>query len=349
MRVVITGATGNVGTALLRALAADEEVESVVGLARRGVEWRPAKVEWRRLDVATADLREHFEGADAVVHLAWAIQPSRDLAALEATNVIGSENVFRSAFAAGVPALIHASSVGVYSPGPQDRPVTEDWPRDGIKQSFYSRHKAAAERILDRLGPGAEGTRVVRLRPGLIFQRDAATEIRRYFMGPFMPNALVRPGLIPLVPTIRGLRFQAVHADDVAEAYRLAIHSEAEGAFNIAADPVLSIDDVASMMRARQLPVPPALLRGLAELSWRLHLQPTPRGWVEMGLRVPAMDTRRAREELGWHALRPADESLRELLDAVREGRDGPTPPLAHASGGPARIGEIRSGVGAHT
>ena len=86
------------------------------------------KVEWRGADVTTSDLRPHFEGADAVVHLAWLIQPGRDKPTLRAVNVDGSARVFRATAEAGVPALVYASSVGAYSPGPKDRTVDESWP-----------------------------------------------------------------------------------------------------------------------------------------------------------------------------------------------------------------------------
>ena len=79
MRVVITGATGNVGTSLLRALGEEPEVESVLGIARRLPRISPAKTEWAQADVSRDDLDRLLAGADAVVHLAWLIQPSRDL------------------------------------------------------------------------------------------------------------------------------------------------------------------------------------------------------------------------------------------------------------------------------
>ena len=85
-----------------------------------------------------------------MIDLAWLIQPGRDLATLRATNVDGSERVFEAVAEAGVPALVYASSVGAYSPGPKDRRVDESWPTGGIESSFYSRHKAEVERILDR-------------------------------------------------------------------------------------------------------------------------------------------------------------------------------------------------------
>src|SRR3954466_12669550 len=143
LRVVVTGATGNVGTSVLEALGGDERVGEIVGLARRIPNWTPPKVRWVSAAVASDDLSGAFEGAHAVIHLAWLIQPSRDGAELERVNVEGSRRGFAAAVAAGVGALVHASSIGVYSPGPKDRPVDESWPHEGVPSLFYSRHKAA--------------------------------------------------------------------------------------------------------------------------------------------------------------------------------------------------------------
>src|SRR3954451_4043719 len=139
MRIVVTGATGNVGTSVVRALGRDERVEEIVGVARRLPDWRPERTRWVAADVARDDLRPIFEGADAVIHLAWLIQPSRDEAELERVNVAGSRRVFDAA-ADAAAALVHASSVGAYSRGPRARAVDESWPTEGVSSSFYSRH-----------------------------------------------------------------------------------------------------------------------------------------------------------------------------------------------------------------
>ena len=223
MRVVVVGASGNVGTSVLGALAADSRIESVLGVCRRLPSRQFAKVEWRSADVVTSPLDELFEGADAVVHLAWAIQPARDRETVRAINVDGSRRVFAAVAAAGVPALVYASSVGAYGPGPKDRRVDESWPTTGIPSSFYSTHKAEVERLLDRFEVEHPEVRCVRLRPGLVFKREAASEVRRLFAGPLLPGTLVRPSLIPVVPAVKRLAVQAVHGDDVGEAYRLAV------------------------------------------------------------------------------------------------------------------------------
>jgi UDP-glucose 4-epimerase len=150
VRIVVTGASGNVGTSVLQALAADEAVEEIVGLARRIPQRSFAKTTWHAADVSRDELTRAFHGTDVVIHLAWLIQPSRDEGLTRRVNVEGSARVFDAVGSAGVPALVYASSVGAYAPGPEGRPVDESWPATGIASSFYSRHKAAVEQLLDR-------------------------------------------------------------------------------------------------------------------------------------------------------------------------------------------------------
>lgn len=54
--------------------------------------------------------------------------------------------------------------------------------------------------------------RVACMRPGVIFKEESASEPRRLFLGPLVPQRLIRPGLIPIVPDLPGLRMQVVHA-----------------------------------------------------------------------------------------------------------------------------------------
>jgi nucleoside-diphosphate-sugar epimerase len=133
------------------------------------------------------------------------------------------------------------------------------------------------------------------------------------------------------VPDIPGLRFQAVHTRDVAEAYRLAVVGDARGAFNIAAEPVLDAPTLAQALGVRAVPMPAAVARQAAALSWRLRLQPTPPGWLDMGLSVPIMDTTRAREELGWEPRHSSVEAIREVLSGIADAEGEPTPPLEPA------------------
>src|ERR1043165_4526127 len=137
MRVVVFGVSGNVGTSLLAALAGEERVREVVGIARRAPQAVFPKVSWRTADIAdpNTDLAALMRGADCVVHLAWLIQPSRDESVTHATNVTGSARVFAAAARAGVPAIVYASSIGTYAPGPKNHGVDEAWPTTGVPSS----------------------------------------------------------------------------------------------------------------------------------------------------------------------------------------------------------------------
>ena len=346
MRVVIVGASGNIGTSLLDALANDDAVDSILGLARRIPETSFPKTSWAAVDLRHDDLEAHVRGAAVVVHLAWAIQPSRDPAALRSTNIEGSRRVLEAVARTRVPALVYASSVGAYSAGPKDHAVDESWPVDGIATSFYSRHKAKVEAMLSRFEEEHPGARVVRFRPALVFKAEAATGIRRLFIGPFLPTSLLRRSLVPVVPSHERLRFQGVHSRDVGEAFRRAIVGDARGPFNLASDPVLDGRELARMADARAITVPPRVLRAAATLAWRLHLQPSPPGWVDLALGVPIMDSSRAREELGWKPRTGADDALGEVLTSMRSENGLDTPPLSPQTSGHLRAREIRSGIG---
>ena len=346
MRVVVVGATGNVGTSLLESLESESQVDEIVAVARRAPERTFVRTKFEAADVASSDLVPILRGADVVVHLAWLIQPGRTESITHRTNVGGSERLFRAAVEAKVPAVVYASSVGAYSAGPKDRLTDESWPTDGISTSFYSRHKVAVERQLDRLEREEPSLRVIRMRPGLIFKAEAATEIRRLFAGPLLPRAVLRSELIPFVPDVPRLRFQAVHSHDVGDAYRRALLSDARGPFNLAADPPIGAVELAELLEARRLRIPARALRAAASATFALRLQPSEPGWVDMALAVPLLDSGRARRELGWEPTRTGTEALSELLNAMRVGVDYQTPPLARATSGPGRIRELLTGLG---
>ncbi|MFB4310242.1 NAD-dependent epimerase/dehydratase family protein [Actinomadura sp. GTD37] len=355
MRVVVTGATGNIGTSTLRELAGDPAVTAITGLARRrpgpgaDQETDPGgtgKIEWAEADVTDSDLVPLLRGADVVVHLAWLFQPTHRPAVTWDANVVGSSRVFDAAAEAGVGALVYSSSVGAYSPGPKDRAVDESWPTHGWAGAAYSREKAYVERLLDAFEAGNPECRVVRIRPGFIFERQSASEQRRLFAGPLLPGRLVRPGGIPVVPDMPGLRMQFLHSADAGQAFRLAVTGGARGAFNIAADPVMDAAELADVLGARTVRVPQRGVRAALAAAWGLHLVPASPGLFDLAMEIPIMDTARARSELGWTPRHTAREAFSEFLEGLRTGAGRATPPLAPGTGGPARAREFATGIG---
>lgn len=339
MRIVVTGASGNVGTALLLRLGGSGE-HRLVGVSRR----KPPAVapydwaEWITADIGAADatdtLGKAFAGADAVVHLAWLIQPSRDRELMRRTNQAGTAAVAQAAVDAGVAHLVHQSSVGAYGPG-AGQTVDEGWPTTGIPTSSYSVDKSAAEDIVTRVQNDLVLTRV---RPGLIFQDAAASEVTRYFLGPLVPSMLLRRGVVRFAPFPDALAFQAVHADDVASAIDLLLRERAGGAFNVAAAPVIDRAVFRRIFGGVGPSVPAAVLRALAAASWHARLQPTEPGWIDLAAQVPAMKTDKL-EALGWSATRDAADVLGRFVDAMGRGAGRPGPLLErrhHERPGPA-------------
>jgi UDP-glucose 4-epimerase len=273
----------------------------------------------------------------------------RDEAAMRRINVDGSRRVLGAAGAAGVETFLFASSSGAYAEAAKSRAVDESWPLGPPGGSPYARQNVEVEGLIDTFGAAHPGTRVIRFRIAVAWKREAATQSRRIFAGPFFPRRLARPGLIPVIPDIPKLRFQCVHTDDVAEAIRLAIFSDAKGAFNVAADPPLDARELARILGARVVPAPPGsarIVRAWLDGLWRLRLQPLSPSWFDMVIGLPILDCTRARTELGWKAAHTPEDVVRELLDGIRHGADAPTPPLARGTSGPGRTHEVSTGVG---
>ncbi len=347
MRVVVTGASGNVGTAVVKSLTARGQVDEVVGVCRRPHRWRPDGVTWHWADVAVDDLAPVMRGADAVINLAWLFHPMRDPVTTWRANAVGSRRTFAAAVEAGVGSLVHASSVGTYSPRRHLDPVEESWPTDGLGHVAYSREKAYLERVLDGLELERPDLHVVRMRPAFIFRSAAADQQRRLFLGPFAPRGLLRPGRLPMLPLPAGLRFQTVHTSDVAEAYIAAALGRVRGPFNLAAEPVLDPDRLAQVMERPWRPLPEAALRFGLSAAFRARLAPVPPELFDLLMSVPVMSTTRAQRELGWHPRTTADDALRSFLQAPSRIEDPDTPPLASDTSGPARVEELRTGLGA--
>lgn len=129
-KIVVTGASGNVGTGVLRALTAALPLDEVVGICRRPPVHGPGNesVTWHRLDLSETDAVENLgpamHQADVVIHLALALRPARDEDYLYRVNVLGTRAVLGAMAAAGVRQLIYASSLGIYASG-ATHPVDE--------------------------------------------------------------------------------------------------------------------------------------------------------------------------------------------------------------------------------
>jgi UDP-glucose 4-epimerase len=329
--VVVTGASGNVGSALVAVL--QEDGHEVTGLSRRApAPDRPpfAGVPWHTIDLTSEDdvpeLRRVVRGADAVVHLAWGFQPSHRIDHLEELGGGGTRRVVEAVLAEGVPHLVHLSSVGAYSPRSGSAPVDERYPTEGVPSSPYSRHKVAAERLLDSVSADHPALVVTRLRPGIIGQRAAGSALLRYGVPGLLPPWVLR--LVPLLPLDRRLEIPVVHASDVARAIARVLELRPDGAFNLATEPPVTVDMLGRALGARPVHVPAAVLRLAVAGLWKARLEQVDPGWVDLAYTVPLLDSSRARRELGWDPAYSAEEVLDEIVAGLVTADQAPSPVL---------------------
>jgi UDP-glucose 4-epimerase len=154
----------------------------------------------------------------------------------------------------------------------------------------------------------------------------------RIFGGPLAPARLIGSRQLPVLPLPAGLRFQTVHADDLAAAYVATLLRPVHGAFNVAADPVLDVTSLSSVLGARAVEVPPRLIRTALAAAFHTRLVPVEPGLLELFMTLPVMDTVRARRELGWAPRHSAVDALGDFVAGLAERQGAPTPPLASAT-----------------
>lgn len=323
MRVVVTGASGNVGGAVVRALLERPEVEQVVGVSRRAPAHRPPRTTWHCADLARDDLGPALGDTDAVVHLAWQFQPARRPEVTWRNNVDGTERLLAATVRARVPTVVVASSVGAYAPRVSLRPVTESWPTTGIAAAAYSREKSTVERIVRMHEAATPQQRLVTMRPSFIFRAAAADEQRRLFLGGLVPPVLLRPGVLPVLPLPSGLVFQAVHAEDVADAYVASVLGEARGPYNLAAGPTVDSSGLAQVLGSRRAPFPARALRGALAAAHAVRAVPASAGMFDMLMNLPVLDTGRAAHDLGWAPRHSSFDALSSFLGNVGSGLTG--------------------------
>jgi UDP-glucose 4-epimerase len=330
LTVAVTGPTGDIGRATIRALERSREVARIVGMARRPFD--PAAHGWRKTEYRQGDVLDRaaveglVEDADVVVHLAFIIVGSH--AESRSVNLEGSRNVFEAAIASRAARLVYTSSVAAYG-FHSDHPerLTEEVPPRGTDEHYYSAQKAELEGVLGELLAASRTIDAYIFRPCIVAGADALALVENIpfaRMSERLPEAVRRalgalPSLKPLVPD-PGVPFQLVHSDDVATAIRAAVLGRGRpGVYNLAADDALTVTDLAHEFGWYAVPIPEAAVEATAELVSRLPLMPAQATWIN-ALRAPVLvDTTKARRELRWRVRHSSHEVLRETVAAARE------------------------------
>jgi nucleoside-diphosphate-sugar epimerase len=327
LTVAVTGPTGTFGFGLLPLLEADDRIGHIVGIARRPFD--PTQHGWSKMDYRQGDVRdpqtliEAFEGANAVVHLAFIITGTASRETIREINVQGTLNAFAAAVAAGAKRFVYASSVAAYGFHP-DNPVgmTEDWPTRPATRLFYAQEKAELERLLREQADAHPDLAVYLLRPPIVLGphavggKDSLPEPLASLAQRALEFANRLPVPIP-VPT-PDLPMQFIHEDDVGQALHNCVVADGPpGAYNIAGDGIVTAADVVRELGFTPITVPAGIVETAARTAAQIPLPsfaPPAAEWVEAASHPAIMDTTKATRELGWEPRYTGLEALRETL-----------------------------------
>jgi len=328
LTVAVTGPTGTFGFGLIPLLEADPRIASVVGIARRPFD--PSEHGWSKMtyhqgDVRDRDmLRDAFDRADVVVHLAFMITGTASRDTIRAINVEGTLNAFAAASAAAASRFVYASSVAAYG-FHQDNPVgmTEDWPTRPAARLFYAQEKAELEQLLREQSDAHPEIALYLLRPPIVLGPHAvgAKDALPAPLAAIAQNALDFAQRLPVpipIPT-PDLPMQFIHEQDVGQALlRCVVADGPPGAYNIAGDGIVTAADVVRELGFTPVTVPAGVAQSAARAAAQIPLPsfaPPAAEWLEAASHPAIMDTTKAKRELGWEPRYTGLEALRDTLN----------------------------------
>jgi nucleoside-diphosphate-sugar epimerase len=305
--VAITGVGGLLGRALVAELARRGSTDRIVGLdvTEPVLEQHSGDIALRLLDVRDPRMADELVGVDVLVHLAFQMDPIRDLEEMRSINLEGTRNVLDCARDAGVARVVYLSSVVAYGAhADNELPLTEVSPLRATPGFPYSEHKRDVEAWLWPWHAEGEG-------PALTVLRSAAV------LGPGVQNFITRLLELPVLPVIDGRLppLQFVHVEDVIGAIVHAIDHELEGVFNVAPDGWLEHERLVGLLARGTVDVSARLLEQLVDRSLRLGVGELPPAIVEL-FRHPWVLSNERLRATGWTPVRTNEEAL---LEAVLE------------------------------
>jgi len=307
-RLAITGSSGLYGRAMIAELRRATPGARVLGIDLRPADGDAPDAFWcgSIIDAGFAAAVAAF-APDTIVHLAFAVQPGRDAAAMRAANIAGTQAVLDVAARLAPSRLLVASSATVYGAWPDNPPACDESaairPLPGY---YYSAHKGVVERMVGEFAAVRPEIAVSLTRPAIVCGRGVRNFLTDYFLGvPFL-------GL----PDGRDTPLQFVHPDDLARATLAILAASARGAFNVAPDDAVTHREIAAALGVPAVPVPFGLMAAMGRIWWTLRLPwlATPPGLVGYVRHPWVVTSRRLRTELGFTFAHTSASAFAELV-----------------------------------
>jgi UDP-glucose 4-epimerase len=309
MRYVITGGSGYLGSVLTKRLAERDETERIVNL-----DIRPPAVPQPKSEFVATDVRDRGairdllgrERPDALVHLAFVLNPIHDEARMYDIDVNGTHAVLWAAADAGTEQVLVTSSATAYGAFPDNpKPIAEDWPVRGHPSFPYARDKADADRLC-QLWAAEHPDRVMTIvRPSIVF-------------GPSVDNFIVHAYERPFTLGIEGMNeeFQLVHEDDVPGAIGGLLDARAGGAFNLAGDGLMRWREAAELAGLGMRDVKFRTAQRVMGAAWKLHAVEAPPGFLDF-VRYPwVVSNDKLKRETGWEPKHDTRSTFEQTMKA---------------------------------
>ncbi|RCG30358.1 NAD-dependent epimerase/dehydratase family protein [Sphaerisporangium album] len=270
--VLVTGVSRHIGARVASALAADPEIDRVIGvdtvpppsLTRGGGGPALGRTEFVRVDLRSPDIARVIAAADvdSVVHMSLVSAPSKTTgrSSMKEHNVIGTMQLLGACQrSATVRRVVVRSTTAVYGSSSHDPAVfTEDAEPVEVPVSGYAKDASEVEAYVRGFA---------RRRP------DITVSTLRFanFMGPGVDSPLTRYFTQPVVPTVFGFdpRLQFVHEDDGVEVLRRMAVEDHPGTYNVAGEGVMLLSQCVRRSGRPTVPVPSPAFRVLGELARR--------------------------------------------------------------------------------
>jgi len=275
--VVVTGASGSVGSRLIRSLVDRDDVSRVVAIDQVKPGLDHPKLYVAEVDLSAlsqkqeSDIAREAAGATAIIHLAWAAGDD-DVSSVEEqknrarSNVKAVKAALDLASVCGVAAFVHVSSATVYGAwSDNDVPLSEQSRILPNPELPFAVAKAEAERVIAEWSEANRSVAVAVLRPAVTVG-SADRRLYRELDGTGVPGFASEGRLV-----------QYLHVDDLAAAVEFAWDQGLDGVFNVAPDSGIAEEEarrLAGGLAALDVPGRPGAL--LAALGWKVWRKGVP-------------------------------------------------------------------------